>query len=133
MTQVAQVAEKNDHHPNWSNLYSSVNVKLTTDDKHCLSSFDVELAKAMDELYKPYSIEYVSIVRRRKRNRRLLRGDVESTSRSKDNLPAVPKPLSLDLDWGKNHSHRQSSSNIIENMDGKAKSVRWDHMRVRKG
>ena len=73
MNEVAQLAEKNDHHPNWSNLYSSVNVKLTTDDHHCLSSFDFQLAKAMDELFKPYSIEYVSIVRRRKRSRRRLK------------------------------------------------------------
>ena len=75
MNEVAQLAEKNDHHPNWSNLYSSVNVKLTTDDHHCLSSFDFQLAKAMDQLFKPYSIEYVSIVRRRRRKRRRLRAE----------------------------------------------------------
>jgi 4a-hydroxytetrahydrobiopterin dehydratase len=48
MTKSAQVAETNQHHPNWTNLYNSVNVTLNTDDKLCLSSFDTELAKAMD-------------------------------------------------------------------------------------
>lgn len=68
MTQAAQLAERNDHHPNWSNLYSSVNVKLTTDDRHCLSSFDVQLARQMDALFKPFSIEYITIARRRNRS-----------------------------------------------------------------
>ena len=50
MTKSAQVAETNQHHPNWNNLYNSVNVILNTDDKLCLSSFDIELAKAMDKI-----------------------------------------------------------------------------------
>jgi 4a-hydroxytetrahydrobiopterin dehydratase len=50
MTKSAQVAETNQHHPNWSNLYNSVNVTLNTDDKLCLSSFDIELARAMDNI-----------------------------------------------------------------------------------
>jgi 4a-hydroxytetrahydrobiopterin dehydratase len=50
MTKSAQVAETNQHHPNWSNLYNTVDVTLNTDDKLCLSSFDTELAKAMDKI-----------------------------------------------------------------------------------
>ena len=50
MTKSAQVAEINQHHPNWSNLYNTVDVTLNTDDKLCLSSFDTELAKAMDKI-----------------------------------------------------------------------------------
>ena len=50
MTKSAQVAETNQHHPNWNNLYNTVDVTLNTDDKLCLSSFDTELAKAMDKI-----------------------------------------------------------------------------------
>lgn len=45
MLQSAQLAETNQHHPNWSNLYNVVEVTLNTDDKHCLSTFDFELAQ----------------------------------------------------------------------------------------
>ena len=54
MTQSAQLAEKNQHHPDWKNLYNTVDVKLTTDDKMCLSSFDIQLAQGMDYLYTKY-------------------------------------------------------------------------------
>lgn len=47
----AQLAEKNQHHPDWRNLYNSVDVTLTTDDQGCLSTFDIELAQAMDMLF----------------------------------------------------------------------------------
>ena len=50
MTKTAQVAETNQHHPNWSNLWNTVDVTLNTDDKLCLSTFDIELAKAMDKI-----------------------------------------------------------------------------------
>ena len=48
MTQSAQLAEKNQHHPLWTNLWNTVEVKLTTDDKACISTFDFELAQGMD-------------------------------------------------------------------------------------
>jgi 4a-hydroxytetrahydrobiopterin dehydratase len=48
MTQVALVAEKMDHHPEWSNVYKTVNVLLTTHDAGGLTSKDVELARAME-------------------------------------------------------------------------------------
>lgn len=51
MSQSAQLAEKNNHHPDWSNLYNVVDVKLTTDDQFCLGTFDIELAQGMDYLY----------------------------------------------------------------------------------
>ena len=51
MTQAAQLAEKNQHHPDWRNLYNTVEVILTTDDQMCLSTYDIHLAKGMDYLY----------------------------------------------------------------------------------
>jgi 4a-hydroxytetrahydrobiopterin dehydratase len=51
MSETAQVAETNQHHPSWTNLYNRVDVTLTTDDKLCLSTFDVELAHAMDYIF----------------------------------------------------------------------------------
>ena len=50
MTQAAIVAEKMNHHPEWSNVYKTVNVTLTTHDVDGLSELDVKLAKAMDDL-----------------------------------------------------------------------------------
>ncbi len=52
MTKSAQLAEKNQHHPDWRNLYNTVTVTATTDDKFCLSSYDFELAQGMDLLVK---------------------------------------------------------------------------------
>jgi 4a-hydroxytetrahydrobiopterin dehydratase len=51
----AQLAEKNQHHPDWRNLYNTVDVTLTTDDKGCLSTFDIELAQGMNILFKGFS------------------------------------------------------------------------------
>ncbi len=50
MTSVAILAEKADHHPEWSNVYSTVNILLTTHDANGLSKRDIELAKAIDAL-----------------------------------------------------------------------------------
>ncbi|MFT7369581.1 MAG: 4a-hydroxytetrahydrobiopterin dehydratase [Octadecabacter sp.] len=50
MTSVAIVAEKMDHHPEWSNVYKTVNVTLTTHDTGGLSNLDLKLAKKMDAL-----------------------------------------------------------------------------------
>ncbi len=50
MTAAALVAEKMNHHPEWSNVYKTVEVTLTTHDAGGLSSLDVELAKKMDQL-----------------------------------------------------------------------------------
>ncbi|CAE8595430.1 unnamed protein product [Polarella glacialis] len=49
MSRVALVAEKADHHPNWSNVYSTVEVKLWTHDAGGLTDKDFSLASAMDK------------------------------------------------------------------------------------
>ncbi|WP_424985669.1 4a-hydroxytetrahydrobiopterin dehydratase [Microbulbifer sp. S227A] len=50
MTRVAIWAEKWDHHPEWSNVYKTVNVVLTTHDVDGLSAQDAKLARKMDSL-----------------------------------------------------------------------------------
>ena len=44
-------AEKLNHHPEWSNVYKTVNVVLTTHDKGCITNLDVKLAQELDNLY----------------------------------------------------------------------------------
>lgn len=51
MTQVAIVAERSDHHPEWSNVYNRVVIDLTTHDAGGLSTRDFELATAIDALH----------------------------------------------------------------------------------
>ena len=50
MVSVAIYADKIDHHPNWSNVYSRVTVELWTHDLDALSTLDVALAKMMNSL-----------------------------------------------------------------------------------
>ena len=50
MVKAGVSAEKLNHHPEWSNVYKTVNVVLTTD-KGCITSLDVKLAQEMDKLY----------------------------------------------------------------------------------
>lgn len=50
MTRVAILAEKADHHPEWSNVYARVDILLTTHDAGGLSARDVALAHAIDAL-----------------------------------------------------------------------------------
>ena len=50
MARVALLAEKHDHHPEWSNVYNRVAITLTTHDAGGLSARDVALAKAIDAL-----------------------------------------------------------------------------------
>lgn len=50
MASVALVAERMNHHPEWRNVYGTVDVELTTHDAGGLSALDVTLAKAMDGL-----------------------------------------------------------------------------------
>jgi len=53
VTQVALLAEKMDHHPEWFNVYNKVNVTLTTHDAGGLTELDVKLAEAMDRAAAP--------------------------------------------------------------------------------
>jgi 4a-hydroxytetrahydrobiopterin dehydratase len=50
MSRVALIAEKMDHHPEWTNVWSRVAVTLSTHDAGGLTERDVELARAMDGL-----------------------------------------------------------------------------------
>lgn len=50
MTKVALIAEKMDHHPEWANVYRTVDVTLATHDAGGLTKLDIELAAAMDKL-----------------------------------------------------------------------------------
>ncbi|MBB3046559.1 4a-hydroxytetrahydrobiopterin dehydratase [Litorivivens lipolytica] len=49
MSQVAILAEKMDHHPEWSNVYNRVDIKLTTHDLGGISMRDITLAKQIEE------------------------------------------------------------------------------------
>ena len=48
MTELALIAEKRDHHPEWANIYNRVTITLTTHDAGGLSVKDIELALAAD-------------------------------------------------------------------------------------
>lgn len=48
MVRVALYAERNDHHPEWFNVYDRVEVRLTTHDAGGLTHKDIALARAMD-------------------------------------------------------------------------------------
>jgi 4a-hydroxytetrahydrobiopterin dehydratase len=50
MARVALVAEKMDHHPEWFNVYRTVDVTLSTHDAGGVTELDVKLAEAMDEI-----------------------------------------------------------------------------------
>ncbi|TXE14494.1 4a-hydroxytetrahydrobiopterin dehydratase [Algoriphagus aquimarinus] len=51
MTRVAFLAEAHNHHPNWSNVYNTVEIELTTHDSgNKVTKKDHALAKAIDEL-----------------------------------------------------------------------------------
>jgi 4a-hydroxytetrahydrobiopterin dehydratase len=49
MTHVAFLAEKMDHHPNWSNVYNKVEITLTTHDAGGVTQKDLDLAKAITD------------------------------------------------------------------------------------
>lgn len=53
MTRVALLAEKADHHPDWSNSYNRVEISLTTHDAGGLTARDAKLARAIDAIARP--------------------------------------------------------------------------------
>ncbi len=50
MNRVALLAEKQDHHPEWRNVWNKVEIMLSTHDAGGLSARDVKLARAIDQL-----------------------------------------------------------------------------------
>jgi 4a-hydroxytetrahydrobiopterin dehydratase len=56
MSRAALVAEKHDHHPEWRNVYKTVEVVLSTHDAGGVTQKDVELAKAMNTIAKALGV-----------------------------------------------------------------------------
>ena len=50
MTRVAMLAESMNHHPEWSNVYGTVSITLSTHDLGGLTELDVQLATAINKL-----------------------------------------------------------------------------------
>ena len=56
MTRAALVAEKSDHHPEWRNVYKTVEVVLATHDAGGVTERDIKLATAMNAIAKQLSV-----------------------------------------------------------------------------
>jgi 4a-hydroxytetrahydrobiopterin dehydratase len=56
MSRAALVAEKSDHHPEWRNVYKTVEVVLATHDAGGVTARDVALAKAMNAIAAQFGI-----------------------------------------------------------------------------
>lgn len=55
MTEVAFLAEQQAHHPNWSNVYNTVDIQLTTHDAgNVVTEKDKKLAKSIEAVYQKY-------------------------------------------------------------------------------
>ena len=54
MTAIALIAEKMNHHPDWSNSYNKVNVTLTTHEANGITQRDFDLASSIDRIWKNY-------------------------------------------------------------------------------
>lgn len=50
MTEVALEAEKMDHHPDWTNVFRHVDIRLTTHDAGGLTEKDIALARAINRI-----------------------------------------------------------------------------------
>ena len=51
MASVAIVAEKQDHHPEWFNIYNKVQIHLTTHEAGGITDYDFALARSIDEIH----------------------------------------------------------------------------------
>tara|TARA_B100000795_G_C22786586_1_gene434906 strand:+ start:84 stop:380 length:297 start_codon:yes stop_codon:yes gene_type:complete len=51
MTAIAMHAENLDHHPEWSNIYNTIDVILSTHDSEGITVLDIEMATIMNKLY----------------------------------------------------------------------------------
>ena len=56
MARAALIAEKSDHHPEWRNVYKTVEVVLATHDAGGVTKRDIELAKAMNGIARQFGI-----------------------------------------------------------------------------
>jgi 4a-hydroxytetrahydrobiopterin dehydratase len=56
MARAALVAEKNDHHPEWRNVYKTVEVVLATHDAGGVTARDIDLARAMNAIAKQIGV-----------------------------------------------------------------------------
>ncbi|MDO9383265.1 MAG: 4a-hydroxytetrahydrobiopterin dehydratase [Hyphomicrobiaceae bacterium] len=56
MTRAALVAEKTDHHPEWRNVYKTVEVVLATHDAGGVTALDIALAKAMNAIARQFGV-----------------------------------------------------------------------------
>jgi len=50
MSRVALAAEKHDHHPEWRNVYKTVEIVLATHDADGVTQLDIDLARTMDRI-----------------------------------------------------------------------------------
>lgn len=57
MTQLAIMAEKRNHHPEWSNVYNRVTITYTTHDANGLTQKDIDLAGYADAVYAGFSAQ----------------------------------------------------------------------------
>jgi 4a-hydroxytetrahydrobiopterin dehydratase len=55
MTCVALYAEQHDHHPEWSNVYNRVDIRLTTHDAGGITQRDLDLARYADQVYAQFA------------------------------------------------------------------------------
>ena len=56
MTVVAFMAERMGHHPEWSNVYNRLTIRLTTHDAGCVSENDLTMAGEISRLYERITI-----------------------------------------------------------------------------
>lgn len=62
MTEMALIAQADDHHPEWTNSYRRLTITLTTHDVGTLTSLDGAMASKMDEALHRYDVDYIGFV-----------------------------------------------------------------------